>query len=283
WLLFWNPNTRIPLYLTIISNLLNIALNYYFVYEMKLNIDGVAYATVIAQYLAFFAGILIILKTNPSTIQWKDIFHYDSFMKIIKVNGDIFVRTLCLIASFSLFTIYSSKQSDQILAVNSLLMQFYGFLSYGMDGLALAAETLIAKYIGIKDRQVLKSTIHKIWISSIYFSVFYALCFYLFFDITITMMTHHQSILVDCRTYMFWIVISPLINSPAYILDGIFLGSISSKHLRNAMLVSFVVVFLPSLIYFPSVFANHGLWLAISLFMVARSITLAYYYPKLKF
>ncbi|PCJ16749.1 MAG: MATE family efflux transporter [Candidatus Cloacimonadota bacterium] len=280
---FGIQNTKVPLYLTVLANICNLCLNYFFVYELNYDIDGVAYATLISQYLAFIVALLLIIKSSKYSTTLKEIFDLDSFVKIIKVNTDIFIRTFCLISSFSLFTIYSSKQSDQILAINSILMQFYGFLSYGMDGLALAAETLVAKQIGLNDRSLLKNIIKKIWFSSFILSIIYTVCFYFLVEEIISILTHHQNIISISKKYFLWIVISPLINSPAYILDGIFLGAIQSKILRNAMLISFLLVFLPCLYYLPTVFANHGLWLAMSLFMVARSVTLLFYYKKLHF
>ncbi|MCO4781609.1 MAG: MATE family efflux transporter [Candidatus Cloacimonetes bacterium] len=280
---FGVQDSKTPLVLTILANVFNIFLNYILVYHFAMNIDGVAYATLVAQYLSFFIGLILIFRKQHFSQSMKHVFNKVSFLKIIRVNTDIFIRTLCLIMSFSLFTIYSSKISDDVLAVNSLLMQFYGFLSYGMDGFALAAESLIAKYIGSKDVDSLKDTIVKIWRCTWIVVAIYTLIFYFAFESIITMLTHHTFLLDQSKAYLWWIVLAPILNSPAYIYDGIFLGSIQSVYLRNAMVFSFFIIYLPSLLFISPQFGNHGLWLAMSLFMIARAVSLKYYLKKVEF
>jgi len=269
-------NAKIPMIIAIVVNLLNLLLNLLFVLGMGMKSDGVALGTVLAQYGGLITGLVFfITKYRKMVVYWayREMMEWKALKRFFSVNRDIFIRTLCLIFVFSFFTSRSARQDDTILAVNTLLLQYFMIFSYLIDGFAYAAEALVGKYIGEKKRTRLATTIRYLFYWGLGISIPFTMTYLFGGGKILWLLTNNATVIEQATPYLFWIAIIPLVTFSAFLWDGIFIGATASKGMRNSMLISTLLVFIP--VYFaarPFLF-NHGLWLALILFMISRGVT----------
>jgi MATE family multidrug resistance protein len=276
-------NARYPMIVTIFLNALNIALDLFFVYSMGMHVDGVAFGTLIARYAGLTLAVVLLFYKYSDWIQGyvhEMLMELEALKKFFSVNRDIFIRTLCLIFTFSFFTAKSAEFGDVILAANSILLQLWMIVAYGIDGFAFAAESLIGRYTGSDQQSRLRLAVKYcfFWGSGIGIaaSVVYAL-----FDVQILrLFTNQQNIIDTAMTFILWTVAGPTVSSFCYIWDGVFIGATATGPMRDSMIIATLGIFLP--VYGIGVYylENHALWLALTLFMIARGITLSLYAPK---
>ncbi len=272
-------NARIPMILAIVINSINIGLNFLFVVQLGMTSDGVALASVIAQYSGLILAIFFLstkyrhyLKSFPAKL----IFQAKALREFFRVNSDIFIRTLLLILVLAFFTSRSAFISDEILAVNTLLFQFFFIFSYFADGFAFAGESLTGKAKGAGDMPMLKLTIRHLfywgWGASLLFSILYL------FGIKPLMwvMTDNTGLISLAMEFKWWVILLPIASGAAFIWDGIYIGVTASKAMRNTMIIASLIIFLPAYYLTINSFGNHGLWMALNIFMISRGLLLWY-------
>lgn len=275
WLLGMQE-ARIPMLLTIVSNLANVALNLYFVNGRGMASDGVALATVLAQYLGFGLGLLLLgLRYRGLLQRWReaDLFDPASLRRFFSVNGDIFIRTLCLIFAFSFFTAQSSRMDPLLLAANQILLQYLHTMAYAVDGFAFAAESLVGRFTGAADQPRMRRSIALLFRWGMGFAALFALAYALAGEELLRVFTDQAQVIATARPYLWWMVALPLVGAYAYLWDGIYFGATASRPMRNAMIASTFAVFLPLALLAPG-WGNHWLWLAMTLYMLVRGVTL---------
>lgn len=274
-------NAKYPMILTIFVNLINIILNIFFVNQLGMTVDGVALATVIAQYVGLFlAFVFFFLRYRKLITTWKlkTILAFSKLKRFLSISGDIFIRTLCLVFSFSFFTAKSAGLGDTILAINTILLQYINLMSYAIDGFAFAAESMIGKFIGARDLENLKRTTGQIFIWSFLFGIGVMFIFLIFGNQLLYLFTDKANLIEKAKPYIIWIIIAPIVNVAAYIWDGIFLGATATKPLRNTMIVS-MLSFICA-VYLLSHFGNHGLWAALTVLLILRGFILTVLAPR---
>lgn len=278
-------NARLPMIVLVSSNLINIIFNYIFVMKVGMGSDGVALGTVIAQYSGLFIAIYFLRKYFSKLFKYISIEAVTRWHKLrifLSVNKDIFIRTMCLVAVFTFFTSRSASADkfdqgeDTILAVNSILMQFFMFFSFLIDGFAHASEALAGKYVGSKNKQSLRKFIRLVFIWGSGISLLFTAIYFFAGESIFKLLTDNSEIISNAQPYFFWVVLIPVLSFAAFIWDGIFIGATAGVQMRNAMLISTLLVFFP--MYFVSIqfIGNHGLWLAFVLFMASRGITMTF-------
>nr|WP_320118354.1 MATE family efflux transporter [uncultured Marinifilum sp.] len=276
-------NSKIPMIIAITSNILNISLSSYFVYGLNLDARGVALGTVIAQYCSLLLSLFFILK------YYRRLFKYWSAKGMMKlaelknffiINKDIFIRTLCIIFVFTFFTTESAGVNKDILAVNSLLLQFLFIFSYFMDGFAFAAEALVGKFIGANNSKNLSKVIRLLFIWGIGISILFTIFYTLFGVDILTILTNADSTISMAKNYLKWIILLPIISFASFLMDGIFIGATASAYMRKTMLAATLLVFIPLYYSLNGILENHGLWIAMLGFMFARGLFQAIYYKK---
>lgn len=276
-------NAKIPMTIAILVNVVNIGLNFFFVYGLKMTSNGVALASVLAQYSGLLVAIgFLFYKYRPYIISYgkKDFLHKEAFIRFFKVNSDIFIRTLLLILTLAFFTSVSAKINNQILAVNSLLFQFFFFFSYFADGFAYAGEALSGKAKGAGKPELLKKTVGYLFKWGWFIGAIISLVYWIALPLFMKIMTSDSQLLSLGHQYGFWIIILPLTSFAAFIWDGVYIGVTASKAMRNTMIIASILVFLPAYyLGFPH-WGNDALWLAINLFMIARGISMWIVSPK---
>jgi MATE family multidrug resistance protein len=276
-------NARYPMIVTIFLNALNIGLDVFFVYSMGMHVDGVALGTLIARYAGLaLAVVLLVVKYR----EWLSSYAHELLLEVkamknfFTVNRDIFIRTLCLIFTFSFFTAKSAEFGDVVLAANSILLQLWMIVSYGVDGFAYAAESLVGRYTGSRQQKRLKLTVKYCFAWGVGIGVLASVVYALFDVKILRLFTNQQEVIEAAMVVFLWTVAGPTVSSFSYIWDGIFIGATKTSPMRDSMLIATVGVFLPAYIIGVNYLGNHAIWLAMTLFMIARGITLTFYAPK---
>ncbi|MCB0748223.1 MAG: MATE family efflux transporter [Ignavibacteriae bacterium] len=279
-------NSKYPLYISLFVNILNIILNLFFVYQLDMKVSGIALGTVISQYLGLIFSIILIVKSYSnylSKINFRKIIDKEKLIRFFKVNTDIFIRTLLLIFAISFFTAKSAEFDNVTLAANFILFQLWLIVSYGVDGFAFAAESLVGKYIGANENSNVKKVIKFSFYWGISLSAFLGVVYFFFENEILKIYTNQTEVIETAMVFMIWIVFSPIINSISFIWDGIFIGATKTREMLISMIMSVLVFFLPSYYITKDVFGNHSIWFALTIFMVMRGLTLSiFYFTKFK-
>ena len=277
-------NTRFALVLQVLLNTINIILDLVFVIGLGMTVAGVAAATVGAEYVTVIFGFWLVrrefCKIGGSGFG-ANLFDRAKIRRLLAINRDIMIRTFCLIAAFAVFTAQGARAGDTTLAANAVLMQFQQFLSYGLDGFAHAAEALIGGAIGARDRAGLRDTVKTTSQWAVLVALVYTLVFAVAGGPIIDLLTGIDEIRQLAREFQVWLILSPIVSVWSFMLDGIFIGATHTREMRNAMIAS-LAVFMASVWLLQPALGNHGLWLALIIFMVARAIFLGLYYPRIE-
>ena len=282
WLIA-NERTRAVLVLMLLINSINIVLDFVFVLRLGWGVEGVAYATLIAEWSGLFFGLWLARKgfKNGYWKNWSQIFDRARLTKMAKVNSDILIRSVLLEIAFVSFLFLGSSFDDATLAANQVLIQFLNITAYAMDGFAFAAEALVGKALGAKNRLIFRRS--AVMTSQWGFGsvVVMALAFYVFGNTIINVMTTAEDVRAVSYEYLPWMVLAPLVGAAAWMLDGIFIGATRTADMRNMMFISFCI-YLIALAFLLPKYDNHGLWASLIIFSIARGVTLGYKYPKLE-
>jgi MATE family multidrug resistance protein len=262
------------MYVAITQNIVNILVSLMLVYGLGMKIEGVAIGTLVAQY----AGLLMAIglwsshfKRLLPYIRLRTLFAQGAFRRFFQVNRDIFFRTLCLVAVTMYFTSAGAAQGDVVLAVNTLLMHFFTFFSYIMDGFAYSGEALAGKYIGANDRPGLQQMIRHLFVWGIALALASTLIYGIGGKEFLILITNEQNVIAASSTYFYWVLAIPLAGFAAFLYDGIFIGATATGLMLRAMFVASVAFFG---IYFGcrGLIGNHALWLAFITYLALRGI-----------
>ncbi len=272
------------LLLQLLLNGTNIVLDLVFVIGLDWGVAGVAWATLIAETTAALAGLALILHglgQRPGRADWPLLRDPARLAALMRVNVDIFLRTLCLVLAFGIFTSESAGFGDVVLAGNAILLQFQSVISHGLDGFAHAAEILAGSALGARNRKTFRRAVVVCTTWGLAGAVLAGLALLAAGPLLIAVFTTLPEVRLAAQNHLWWMVASPVISVWSFLLDGIFIGATRTAAMRNAMLASLAVFLLANWLLLTPL-GNHGLWLSLMLFMAARAITLALYYPALE-
>ncbi|WP_221896365.1 MATE family efflux transporter [Bathymodiolus japonicus methanotrophic gill symbiont] len=189
-------NTTSPLAIVVTTNVCNICLDLLFVMHYGMNTEGVALASVLAEFTGLVLGIFLITRNLPKcprSLSWSTLFQYDKIKAMLLINSHLFVRTLCLIFTFSFFTVQGAKFGSATLAANAVLMNFQTFMAYALDGFAHAAEALIGRSLGAKNKALFQQSLKTTGLWSLMVALFFTLTFSLAGKDIINALTHSLS------------------------------------------------------------------------------------------
>ncbi|MDA0150297.1 MATE family efflux transporter DinF [Vibrio sp. LaRot3] len=280
WLL-GTQNAKAPMWMVIISNVTNIVLDILFVIGFGWKVEGAALASVIADYSGCAFGLwcasrIWVKQHIPSILSLlKDTSN--GLLRFVKLNRDIFLRSLCLQATFTFMTFQGASFGDDIVAANAVLMSFLMIISYGMDGFAYAMEAMVGKAIGAKDKQQLNQSLIGTFFWSFIICTGLTLVFLMAGSQMISLITDIPLVQSKAMEFMPWLVAMPLVSMWCFLLDGIFVGATKGREMRNGMFVatsSFFAIFYLAANVLSQEQQNHALWLAMLSFMAMRGITL---------
>ncbi len=267
-------NSKTPMFVAIIINLLNIAFSLFFVLGLGMKVEGVALGTLLAQYGGLLTALLFFRvqyrKLLPK-MDIKGIFRFKPMLNFFKVNGNIFIRTFCLVAVFTFFTSVSAKMGDTQLAVNALLLQLFTLFSYIMDGFAYAGEALVGRYVGAQNGSLLRQAIRLLLRWGLILSLTFTLLYFLWGNDLLNLFTNQKDVVAASVDYFYWVLLVPIAGFSAFLWDGILIGASASCAMRNAMLIATGVFFAAYYSLYPHWYA-HALWFAFILFLSLRGI-----------
>ena len=270
-------NARAPLAILLITNLLNIVLNLWFVLGLDWGVLGSARASVIAEWSAALLGLTLTrpaLRAYPGPIAWAPLKRWQAWRPLLAVNRDIFLRSLALQLVFLLVTVQGARLGEATVAANALLLNGLMLTAYALDGLAHAVEALCGHAIGARDREALRRSLVVACGWSLIVSLSFAVMFLLGGHLFIDLQTDIASVREAAYPYLPYLAVLPLVAVWSYLLDGLFIGATRAREMRNAMLLS-VVVTLPVAVLMVGL-GNHGLWLAFLGYMGLRAVTLGW-------
>ena len=275
--------TRALLFIQLWMNGLNIALDLWFVLGIGWGVEGVAIATLIAEWSGLALGCWL-CRDALNTPAWKDwprVFERAAMVNFATVNRDILLRSVMLQGIFMSFIFLGARYGDVTLAANHVLLQFLEITAYAMDGFAIAAETLVGQSLGARSLSHVRraAVLTSFWggVSAI----ITASAFMVFGPAIIDIMTTAPDVRIEARVYLPYMIAAPIVGCAAWMLDGIFIGATRGADMRNMMAVSTVIYVIALLILMPMI-GNHGLWLALLISFIARGATLGWKYPSLE-
>lgn len=267
-------NARVPLLIFLAVNLTNIALDLLFVVVLGMKIDGVALASVIAEYTGFIVGAgfaLSALRQRAGRWPLGRLTNIGAYKAFFSINANLFVRTMALMFTLSFVTAQSARLGGLVLAANAILLNFQYLTAFGLDGIAHAAEALVGKAIGERRRDALEAAVSL----TLKWSVVFALGFTVFYIVAgpaiISVLTNLEDVRATAIRYLPWMIASPLVSVWCFLYDGVYIGATRAREMRNIMVFSAIAVFLPAW-YLLQPLGNDGLWLAFLLFMASRGM-----------
>ena len=277
-LIGWMIGVQYPrgtLLVNVLANALNMVLDITLVTGLGLRSNGVAWATLTAEYAATGLGLWLVWQRRPRGIAlnrrllgvWAD------YLALLQVNRYIMVRTICLLLTFAFFTAQGARLGDQVVAANAVLLTFLMIISDGLDGFANGAEALVGEAVGARSRDSFKA----VCLTATRWSFFSALLFCGVFivggGLIIDLLTSLAPIRHEARQFLPWIWALPVLAVWSYLLDGIFIGAVQTRLMQNTMLIATLGVFLPAW-WLTRAWGNDGLWFSLCLFMLARGVTM---------
>jgi MATE family multidrug resistance protein len=276
-------NGRGPLAVMLVTNLVNIILALSLVLGLGLRVRGVALATVLAELTGVGIGLLFVrreLDRFPGAWHLAKLLDLSRYRRLFAINGNLLLRTLSLMFVFAFITAQGARMGDVVLAVNAVLMNFQWFLSYALDGIAHAAEALVGKAVGARDREGLLTAVRRSLAWSVGFATLFCLLYLLAGTTLIDLLSGIPEIRASARNYLPWLVTLPLVSVWSFLYDGVYVGATRSREMLIVMASSAFLVFLPAW-YAGQSLGNHALWLAFTLFMLARAVGMHWWFRRM--
>jgi MATE family multidrug resistance protein len=267
---------KVALGLQLILNITNMALDALLVLGLGMRAEGVALGTLVAEVAAAMAGLIVIaremgrrrLPFEPETI-----FDTDKLKRTFSINIDIMVRTWCLVFAFWWHAAQGAKQSDVVVSANAVLMHCFEVAAYLIDGFAYAAEALVGQAVGGRSLERYRDAVRISSSWALATGAILAVVILALGPAIIDALATNSDVRQTARVYLPWVALSSLLGVVCFQLDGIFTGATRTADMRNMMVVSLAVYLLTWWVAMKAL-GNHGLWLALNVFFIARAITL---------
>lgn len=276
-------NTRLPMFISILQNVVNIVASFTFVYVMGMKVEGVALGTLVAQYAGLFVSLSLWTYTYGSRlfgrICWRDVFERSELSRFFTVNRDIFLRTLFMVAVNFYFLSAGASQGAVVLAINTLLMQLFTLFSYVMDGFAYAGEALCGRLYGAGNSEGFARMVRRLFMWGLGLSVVYTLVYALGGRPFLMLLTDNASVIDASASYVPWAVFIPLCGMAAFIWDGVFIGITATRGMLLSSAIASVTFFVVYLVLRPMLH-NHALWMAFLTYLAMRGVVQTVLYNK---
>ena len=274
-------NTRIPMFVSIMQNVVNIVASLLLVYGLGMKIEGVAFGTVIAQYAGLLVAVGLLAKYYWRVIRgrWNKMGGQWRVAAFYKTNRDIFLRTLCLVTVNLYFTAAGARSGAVVLSVNTVLLQLYLLFSYFMDGFAYAGEAMSGRFYGAQNRQAFDETLRHLfgWMTVV--TVSYTLLYIAGGTQIVSLLTDEPQVRALAREYIWWAWLIPAAGAVAFIWDGVFIGLTATRGMLVSTFVSMLTFFAVYWLAMDTL-GNHGLWLAQVVYLAMRGIVQTFWYKR---
>jgi len=271
----------VSLALQVALNLMNLTATLTLVLVFGWDVAGIGAGTAIAEWITFIAGLLIVKPfSGAARAQWREVFDGPSLGRLFTVNRDIFLRSFFLLVCFGWFARSGAAEGDAILAANAVLLNLHGFMSYGLDGFAHATEALVGSVIGARRREALCKVIKAAMIWSGLIAALFSIGYAFGGTAIVALLTNQEDVRAMAGEFLPYVALLPVVSVVSYIMDGIFIGALRTRELRNSMFLS-TVFFLLTAYGLQHIWGNHGLWLAMIVLMLFRAATLGLYLRRI--
>ncbi len=267
-------NTRIPMFISIMQNVVNIAASLSLVYVFGMKVEGVALGTLIAQYAGLFAAVLFLfisygrLRNHYSAV---GLFDFQAMCRFFSVNRDIFIRTLFIAAVNLFFLSAGASHGAVVLAVNTLLMQLFTLFSYVMDGFAYAGEALCGRYYGARNERMFLSAVRHLFMWGLILAVANTSLYASGGSAFLSLLTDDASVIASSAAYFPWAVAIPAAGMAAFVWDGVFIGVTATRGMMLSSIVS-ALLFFGVYLSLRGLWGNHALWFAFIVYLASRSV-----------
>ncbi|MDT0583709.1 MATE family efflux transporter [Brumicola blandensis] len=289
WLI-GQQKTRTILLLQVVVNLINIVFSVLFVFGFGWGIEGVAAATVLAEYSLLACSLYAALRIVNLNLYQAAWLKFSALKALLNLNTNILFRNLALQFTLAFVTFTGATLGTQTAATNAILMQFFALIALGLDGVANAVEALVGEQKGRRNLSMLKRQVNTGLFWSSIFSLVYAIVFWLFGSDIINLLTDQLSLRENAKSYLGLMIALPLIAHWCFLFDGVFVGLTHGRAMRDSMILSAAVGFfavwwmVSTLIQGSDAYAgmeNYGLWLALLSFLASRGLILGLWYGYL--
>jgi MATE family multidrug resistance protein len=280
WLI-GRQSTAIVMLVQVVGNILNVILNILFVFVFDMSVEGVALASISAEYFIFFACLACALKQAVGinfSFSW---LKRNKLAQLMVLNSNMLIRNLALQACLAFIAFQGARLGDSIAATNAILMQFFVLIALGLDAIAYAVEALVGEAKGRNDAVAITLAAARGLLWSGIFAIGYSLIFYYFGQGIINLLTDQGPLQASASSYLPIVVLLPIISHWCFLLDGVFVGLTRARAMSNSMLVSCVLVFFPAWLLMAER-GNWALWIALLVFMLARGVSLGGYFIYLQ-
>ena len=282
-------NTVVPMIISVSVNIVNIILSLCFVFLFDMGFEGVAYGTMISNWVGVGIAILYVLKFY----EWRfpkicrtDILQLSDMGRFFKINTDIMFRSACIMSVSLTVTSIGAQLGALTLAANAIIMQFFILFSYFMDGFAFAAEALSGRFVGARDLQNLKRVINRLLLWALGVASVFTIIYIGGYKFIVSFITNEANVIATVDKYSLWLKLIPLVTVAAFIYDGIYIGLTATRQMLIATFLSamaflsicFIHPFGGNLIDLPQ---NHTLWIAFLTYLLLRGLMLGFYTKRL--
>jgi len=275
-------NTRIPMAVSIMQNVVNILASLFFVFGLGMKIEGVALGTLTAQWAGALASAIFLL-TNYGRMRkyltWEGVFDTKELRRFFSINRDIFIRTLFLVAVNLFFTSAGARQGAVILAVNTIMLQIVLLYSYIMDGFAYAGEALAGRFYGARNKEAFDDTIRQLFKWGILMAIAYTMLFLLAGRSLTELLTTDTKVIECANDYLLWLLLVPAAGMAAFIWDGVFIGITATKGMMISSVIA-ALLFFALFFALHSIWGNHALWLAMIAYLFTRGFVQSVIFAK---
>ena len=278
-------DTKSAMAVDIVVNVINMAASYYLAVYTPLGVVGVAWGTLIAQYWGLILAVFIVVVGYRLRVaaHWKEVLRWSELRRMMALNGNLFIRSLCFMVVYVGFTSLASRYGDTELAVSSIIMKLFMFFSYFVDGFAYAGEALVGKAIGEskgKSEEV-RGVVRALFYWAIGVGLVFTVIYAVWGQECMALMTNDATILAAAKKYMGWLIAMPIVSALAFMWDGIYVGATAGVSIRNAMIwaaVGFVLLYVATYRWVGA----QALYIAYFAHLIARVIYLSVEWKKLR-
>lgn len=274
-------DVRTPLIVQIFGNALNIGLDFLFVFGLGWGVAGVAFASVIASYAGLLLGLCYVARTVralPGRGHAR-LLDRERLIRMVAINGDIVLRTFCVVSVLGLFMAKSAELGDVTLAANQVLHNFLVFTSFGLDGFAHAAEAILGEAVGQRDRKAFQGAMRVVFLWAGLVGALNVVAFALAGHGIIALLTSIPEVRAAAGDWVIWPIVMPIVSVWAFTYDGVYLAATRTTIMRNTVIASFGA-FLILLYALTPLYGNMGIWISITVFLGMRGLLLHVFFPQ---
>lgn len=267
-------NTVYTMIVDIWVNVINMLFSWYLTFHTPMGIAGVAVGTIIAQWSGFLLSCILLCIKYRDYIKLTNLkrsIRWEGISKFFQINGNLFIRAVCLNVLYVFFSVFASHYGDTELSVAAVMMKIFMLYSYFLDGFAYAGEALTGRFIGERNSGMLHNTVYStfFWVGII--TVLSTALYIIFPHQILSLVTDDPGVQAGCEPYIFWMALMPLFSCVAFTWDGIFVGATASQHLRNSLVISAILFFITYDVFY-RIIGCQAIYLAYFVHLVFRTI-----------